>query len=62
MFERIGLFDETLMRNQDDELNLRLMRAGGIWQSPRIKSWYSPRRSLRTLFQQYRQYGYWKAG
>jgi succinoglycan biosynthesis protein ExoA len=59
--ERIGLFDETLMRNQDDELNLRLLRAGGtIWQSLCIKSWYSPRCSLRALFQQYRQYGYWK--
>jgi hypothetical protein len=61
VFERIGLFDETLLRNQDDELNLRLQRAGGIiWQSPCIKSWYSPRRSLPALFQQYRQYGYWK--
>jgi GT2 family glycosyltransferase len=61
VFGRIGLFDETLMRNQDDELNLRLLRAGGtIWQSPCIKSWYSPRRSLWALFQQYRQYGYWK--
>jgi succinoglycan biosynthesis protein ExoA len=40
--ERIGLFDETLVRNQDDELNLRLIRAGGrIWQNPRIMSWYS---------------------
>ena len=32
----IGLFDETLVRNQDDELNLRLCRAGGrVWQSRR---------------------------
>src|SRR5581483_784305 len=28
-FDRIGLFDENLVRNQDDELNLRLIRAGG---------------------------------
>src|SRR3954469_3177906 len=42
-FDRIGLFDENLVRNQDDELNLRLIRAGGkIWQNPRIMSWYSP--------------------
>jgi GT2 family glycosyltransferase len=61
VFERIGLFDETLMHNQDDELYLRLLLAGGtIWQSPRIKIWYSPRRSLWARFQQYRQYGYWK--
>jgi hypothetical protein len=61
VFERIGGFDEELVRNQDDELNLRLKLAGGtIWQSTRIKSWYRPRNSLRRLFQQYTQYGYWK--
>jgi GT2 family glycosyltransferase len=61
VFERIGLFDEELVRNQDDEFNLRLTRAGGkIWQSPRIKSWYSPRGSLGDLFRQQIQYGYWK--
>jgi succinoglycan biosynthesis protein ExoA len=61
VFDRIGLFDEELARNQDDELNLRLIRAGGrIYQSPHIKSWYFPRRSLRELFEQYLQYGYWK--
>jgi succinoglycan biosynthesis protein ExoA len=61
VFDRIGLFDEELVRNQDDEFNLRLTRAGGkIWQSPRIKSWYIPRNSLLALFKQYMQYGYWK--
>ena len=49
------------MRNQDDELNLRICRAGGrIWQSPRIVSWYQPRPSLGRLSRQYFQYGYWK--
>lgn len=58
---KIGLFDETLVRNQDDELNLRLVRAGEkIWQSQRIRSWYSPRPSLKALLRQYAQYGYWK--
>jgi succinoglycan biosynthesis protein ExoA len=61
VFDKTGFFDEELVRNQDDEFNLRLMRAGGkIWQSPRIKSWYRPRESLRALFRQYLQYGYWK--
>jgi glycosyltransferase involved in cell wall biosynthesis len=61
IFDRIGLFDEELVRNQDDELNLRLIRAGGkIWQSPRIQSWYQPRSSIPALFRQYMQYGYWK--
>jgi len=61
VFDRIGFFDEELVRNQDDEFNLRLIRAKGkVWQSPRIKSWYCPRGSLKSLFQQYKQYGYWK--
>jgi succinoglycan biosynthesis protein ExoA len=61
LFERIGYFDEELVRNQDDEHNLRLTRAGGkIFQSARIRSWYHVRGSLKTLFRQYMQYGYWK--
>lgn len=59
--DALGLFDEDMIRNQDDELNLRLVRAGGkIWQSPRIVSWYSPRTTLPALFRQYFQYGFWK--
>jgi succinoglycan biosynthesis protein ExoA len=59
--EAIGLFDETLVRNQDDELNLRIVRSGGrIWQDPDIRSWYTPRSSLKALFRQYFQYGFWK--
>jgi succinoglycan biosynthesis protein ExoA len=57
----LGGFDESLVRNQDDELNLRTIRAGGhLWQTPDIESWYSPRSTLRQLCQQYFQYGFWK--
>jgi len=57
----IGGFDEQLVRNQDDELNLRSRRAGDVvWQTPRIQSRYYPRASLMRLFTQYMQYGYWK--
>ena len=59
--ERFGGFDETLVRNQDDEYNLRLRLGGArIWQSGRIQSSYRPRDSLRHLFAQQRQYGYWR--
>lgn len=54
-------FDETLVRNEDDELNLRLKRAGGvIWQDAAIRSYYIPRNSYRALSRQFGQYGYWK--
>ena len=60
-FEKFGLFDPELVRNQDDEHNLRIVRGGGlVYQSPSIRSWYQPRSSLGALFAQYSQYGYWK--
>lgn len=60
-FARFGGFDEALVRNQDDEHNLRIKRGGGrVWQSARIRSLYTPRGSVRALFRQWLQYGYWK--
>ena len=60
-FERFGRFDENLVRNQDDEHNLRIHKGGGrIWQSSAISSTYFPRASKMDVFRQYRQYGYWK--
>jgi len=60
-FERFGGFDESLVRNQDDEHNLRIVKGGGrVWQSSRIRSVYRPRARLAQVFRQYLQYGYWK--
>jgi succinoglycan biosynthesis protein ExoA len=60
-FELAGLFDETLVRNQDDEFNFRLRRAGGrIVLDPSIRIFYTPRGSFRRLFRQYFEYGLWK--
>lgn len=61
IFERIGLFDEELVRNQDDELNYRLRKAGGrIFLTTRMRSHYQNRQSLKTLARQFFQYGWWK--
>jgi succinoglycan biosynthesis protein ExoA len=60
-FERAGLFDETLVRNQDDEFNLRLRLAGGkIVLDPAIRIFYTPRGKFVRLFRQYYEYGLWK--
>ncbi len=57
----LGGFDERLVRNQDDELNLRITRRGGrVWQDARIVSHYTPRDSYAALARQFHQYGYWK--
>ena len=58
---KIGGFDERFVRNQDDELCLRLRNSGlKIFQDSKIKCWYYPRSSFVSLFKQYFQYGYWK--
>ena len=44
VFSQIGLFDEELVRNQDDEFNYRLREHGGrILLSPKIQSIYASR-------------------
>jgi glycosyltransferase involved in cell wall biosynthesis len=59
--DRLGPFDEELVRNQDDEYNYRLLKAGGrILLSPDVRSRYYSRSSLRSLWRQYYQYGFWK--
>ncbi|MEZ4755373.1 MAG: glycosyltransferase family 2 protein [Flavobacteriales bacterium] len=61
VFERIGWFNEQLVRNQDDEFNYRVTGAGfKIQLDPTIRSRYHVRASYSKLFRQYRQYGYWK--
>ena len=61
VFEKIGLFDEELVRDQDDEFNYRLRAAGGkILLSPKIKSEYTVRGTPSSLWRQYFQYGFWK--
>lgn len=61
VFEKIGYFDEDLTRNQDDDFNYRLTKAGyRIFLSPEIQSFYVVRSSFHHLFRQYFQYGYWK--
>jgi glycosyltransferase involved in cell wall biosynthesis len=59
--DAIGGFDETLIRNQDYELNYRLRKNDGeIWFDPSLEVIYRPRKSLRSLGKQYFGYGRWK--
>ena len=61
ILDKIGYFDEEMTRNQDDELNYRLTQNGfKILLSPKIRSWYYSRSSLKKLWRQYFQYGFWK--
>lgn len=61
LFDRVGNFDEELVRNQDDEFNYRTRAAGGkILLSPNIRSQYFNRSTPYALWRQYYQYGFYK--
>jgi len=56
--EKLGGFDTTFARNQDYELNHRIIESGGlVWFDPGLKVEYRPRGSLGDLWKQYFQYG-----
>jgi len=60
-FEKIGLFDEELVRNQDDELNYRLRKAGGkVFLTVSMRSHYQNRQNYKALARQFFHYGLWK--
>ena len=61
LFDKIGLIDEALIRDQDEEFNYRILKNGGkIYYTPHIKSHLFIRPDLRKLWRQHFQYGYFK--
>jgi glycosyltransferase involved in cell wall biosynthesis len=59
--ERVGGYDETMVRAQDWEMNYRIRQSGGlVWFTPRMPVTYRPRPSLRALSRQYFGYGRWR--
>jgi len=61
VFDRIGMFNEQMVRHQDYELNYRLRQSGGeIFLLPWLRVKYYVRSTMRKLWRQYWQYGIWK--
>ena len=61
LFNKIGLMDEELIRDQDEEFNYRILKLGGrIFYTPKIISHLQIRPSLKKFWRQYFQYGYFK--
>lgn len=60
VFDKVGLFNENLVRNQDIEFNLRLKKAGGeILLVPDIVSFYHARSNLKSLAKNNFRNGLW---
>ena len=58
VLQRLGGFDEDFVRNQDYELNHRIIESGGtVWFDPELRVEYRPRGSLAALARQYLEYG-----
>lgn len=61
LFDRIGMFDEELIRNQDDEFNGRIIREGGkIFLVPEVVIDYFARDTIGKVSRMFYQYGLFK--
>lgn len=61
LFERIGNYDTELIRNQDDELNGRIIKNGGkIYLIPDLKIRYFSRDKISKVRRMFYQYGLYK--
>ena len=59
--QRVGLFDETIKRGQDWELNRRLRETGGtVWFTPALGVTYRPRSTVERLARQMFSTGLWR--
>jgi GT2 family glycosyltransferase len=60
VFDKVGLFHETLARTEDNEMHYRIRKAGfKFYYDPAIVSYYLPRRTLRGLLRQMYNNGFW---
>ncbi len=61
VLDEVGMFDESIRRGEDWELNLRIRRAGyRVWFDPDLSVTYWPRESWTRLLRQFYATGTWR--
>jgi glycosyltransferase involved in cell wall biosynthesis len=61
LIDLVGMYDESLLANEDYEFATRVRKSGGVvWLDPAIKSIYFARSTFSALAKQYWRYGFWK--
>jgi len=61
VFDKYGFFDETLIKNQDEDHNYLIIENGGkVYQSSKIKTYYFVREKIIDFIKQMFYYGFYK--
>jgi len=61
VLDRLGGYDESLVRGEDWELNYRIRQAGGtVWYDPRLRVDYRPRPTVAAFVEQFYSNGRWR--
>jgi len=62
VFDRVGMYNEQLVRNQDNELNARIRKAGGkIYLTPELTTHYYPVKTFWALLKYSFKSSWWYA-
>lgn len=62
VFDKVGLYDERLVRNQDNDMNMRIRKAGyKLYITDKTYSYYYPKSKLKDLYKYAVKTGLWNA-
>lgn len=51
IFDSVGLYNEILVRNQDNDMNYRIINAGNkLYYTHKVSAYYYPKQTLRSLY------------